>query len=184
MTSPAQPRTPLVLLTRSITINLVRAWASLSAANRTLWNNYAADHPLVDWTGVARRVTGANWFAGLNFRRIFIGAVQVDTPPIVSAPAAPLAFSAANGILQSVVTWTPLPGTNLLLDLWSYGPHSAGFNAPLTKARHRLLPNGETGTVTVSGLRPGRYTFFGRAYSEDDGQVSIWTSDTADITAA
>ena len=184
MTSPAQPRSKKVLDARAMNTRFVRAWAALSAANQTLWNDYAAAHLVLDWTGKPQRLTGCNWFVMCSVRAMRAANTILTTPPIVAAPDSPLAFVAADGILQSVITWTAMAGTNLQCDIWKYGPHSLGAQAKIERARFTTNQDGESGTATITGLITGRYTLFGRTVDEDNGLVSPWVSDTADITAA
>lgn len=184
MTSPAQPRSKTALSIRALTLRFQRAWAALSSANQTGWNDYAAVHPDIDWTGVAKRLTGANWFVRCSVRAYRCANTVLTAPPATAAPNAPDAFAAADGILQSVLTWTAEAGTDKQIDIWQVGPHSLGAQAKLERAKFRSNQDGETPTYTVTGLFVGRYTFFARVIDEDTGLASTWVSDTADITAA
>ena len=183
-TAPAQPRSQKVRQIRAWTIALVRAWQLLDAANIILWNQYAADHPVLDTMNGSKRLTGANWFVLTNLQRLRMVLAAVVTPPITAAPDAPAVFAAANGILQSILTWTATGGTDKTVDVWLFGPHSAGLVAKRQRAKFRDMVSGETATMTIAGLRPGRYTFWARVIDEDNGLVSTWVSDTAEVTAA
>jgi hypothetical protein len=183
-TAPAQPRSQKVLQIRAWTIQLVRAWQALDAANIILWNQYAAAHPVLDTMNGTKRLTGANWFVLCNLQRLRMAAAPIATPPITAAPDAPVLFAAANGILQSVCTWTSPGGTDKTFEIWLFGPHSLGLLPKIQKARYYSQTAAETGTATVTGLRPGRYTFWARVIDDDNGLTSTWVSDTADVTAA
>jgi len=182
MTSPAQPRTQRSLQIRAWTIRLVRAWQSLSAGNQGLWNDYAAAHPLIDWTGIAKRITGANWYVALGLRLLDMGKSLVSTPPLTVAPDPPEAFAAANGAGSSVLTWTATAGTDKTLDYWVYGPHSPGLRAKIQRAKHYKYCAGESGTDTFTPGTTGLFTFFARMLDEDNGLSSTWVSDTATIS--
>jgi hypothetical protein len=182
MTSPAQPRTQRALKIRALSIRLVRHWQTLSHLVQAQWNAYATNHPLIDWTGVPKRATGCNWFLGLNARLLDAGFTLVETPPTLPAPDPLAAFAAADGDGQSILTWTPTAGKNLLANIWFQGPHSAGRTGKLERAHLAEYVPGESGTLTLDNLLPGTYTFWARVVSEDDGQASTWVSDTATVS--
>ena len=181
MTSPAQPRTQRALKIRALSIRLVRYWQTLSDIVQAQWTAYATNHPMIDWTGVPKRLTGCNWFLGLNARLLDAGFSLVETPPTVAAPDPLAAFAAAGGVAQCILTWTPTEGTNLLANIWFQGPHSAGRSGKLERAHLAEYANGESGTLTLTNLLPGTYTFWARVVSEDNGQVSTWVTDTAAV---
>jgi hypothetical protein len=181
-TSPAQPRSKLQLSTRAFLTQMIRAWQTITQLQRDAWDAYAADHKVTDWTRTAVRATGANWFAALGARMLSVGLVPVNNPPSVPAPNGLALFAAANGAGSSVLTWTPTAGTDQLAQIYMVGPVSAGVRASIRKARFNLQVTGESGTVTITGLRPGTYTFFARAMLEANGLVSPFVSDPATIT--
>ena len=183
-TAPAQPRSSRQLQIRAWCVQLVRMWQSLSAANQTQWTDYATAHPDVDWTNSPKRLTGSNWFVRCGIRLLDMSKAIVPTAPVTVAPDAPAAFAAADGILQSIVTWTPTAGTDLNLDLWHLGPVSKGIQAKIQRSKHKLYTEGEGGTVTCSGLAVGRHWFWARIVDEDNGLASSWVVDYADVTAA
>jgi len=183
-TGPAQPRSQKVLQVRAYTAFLVRNWAILSADARLHWNQYAYDHPVLDTMNGTRRLTGANWYVMLNVRLLLLGYLTQSEPPTTAAPESPAVFAAADGVGQSILTWTAMGGTDKLVTIWAVGPHTKGRLAKIQMARTLFWVTGEAGTATVTGLRPGRHTFFVRTVDEDNGLVSTWVSDTADITPA
>jgi hypothetical protein len=183
-TAPAQPRTALVLQIRAWTTQLVRAWAGLTTDQRTHWNDYAITHTDIDWTNKAKRITALNWFVRCNLRRLWIGAAVITEPPATAAPDAPASFAANNGILQSVLTWTPTAGTDRICDIFHFGPISNGVSPKIERAAHKAFADGESGTTTVTGLTPGRHWFWARILDEDNGLMSTRVLDYADITAA
>lgn len=182
-TAPAQPRSKKVLQIRAWMANLVRAWGALTADERLHWNNYAASHTETDGMGATKRLSGSNWFSRLNIRLLTYGAAIKTEPPSTPAPDAPNNFVAADGVLSSICTWTATAGTDKSVDLFIFGPHSKGLSAKVQRAKWVTGISGESATGTLSGLIPGRYTVFARVMDEDNGLVSPWVSDTADITA-
>lgn len=179
----AQPRSQRQLQIRAWSMEFVRTWGRLTQAQRDAWNAYAVAHPEIDWTGNPKRLTGLNWYLRCSVRLADMGAAIQPLPPITAAPGSPAAFVAADGVLQSVLTWTATGGTDMTLDAWIIGPHSAGILAKIERCKHEAYADGETGTETITGLFPGVYTIFARMIDEDNGLASTWVSDRAVITA-
>jgi hypothetical protein len=160
----------------------VRYWATLSAANRGYWNDYAAAHPEIDWTGSPKRLTGLNWFVRCNARLLDIGESIIEPPPAVAAPDAPTSWNATGAVGGLSTNWDAMAGTNLQVDIWLAGPHSAGVQGKIERASHVAYDVGETPGYDISPLFPGTYTAFGRTISEDTGLASPWVSDFDAVT--
>jgi len=182
-TAPAQPRSQRQLNIRAISTMLIRKWQTLGATIIGNWNDYARDHPDIDWSGNPKRLTGANWYLRCNLRLLDNGYPATQTPPATAAPAAPASFAAGDGTSQSILTWTAMPGTDTIAEIWMFGPHSPGIQAKIVRARRKSAETGESGTTTITGLIPGTHTFFLRIIKEADGLTSPWKQDTAVITA-
>ena len=182
--SPAQPRTAIQLLTRAWTTQLVRAWATITQANRNAWNAYSVTHPESDWTGNPKRLTGLNWFVRCNARIFRLAGSQIDNPPAVAAPDPVADFAAANGVEESVLTWTFGNGANNRFWVYTFGPHSTGLLCKIERASINLAGTAATATVTHSNLAPGRYTYWICVVDIDTGLRSTYLTDTADVTAA
>lgn len=182
--SPAQPRTKMQLLTRAWTTQIVRAWASLTQDNRDHWNAYAVTHPESDWTGNPKRLTGLNWFVRCNARIFRLGGPQIDDPPAVAAPDPVAGFAAANGVLESILTWTFPDGAANRFWVYAFGPHSQGLDCKIERAAIMLAGTASMGTITATNLSPGRYTFWIVVVNIDTGLASTFLTDTADISAA
>jgi hypothetical protein len=182
-TAPAQPRSQKVLQIRAWQTQLVRAWAGLTANERLHWNNYAASHTETDGMGATKRLTGLNWFTRCNIRLLQNSKSTFTEPPATAAPDAVVLLAAADGVLSSTVSWTATAGTDKMVELFVFGPHSKGLNAKIQRAKRITGVTGESGATSLNDLTPGRYTVFARVLDEDNGLVSTWVSDTADITA-
>lgn len=180
--SPSQPRTERQLLIRSLCTTYVRNWANLTDSQRAAWNTYAADHPYIDWTGQAKRITGANYYTGLSVRLDDAGFTPPDDPPTTTAPDAVADFVVTGGNDQLSCAWSAFAGTDVTVDLWLYGPHSPGISPKLTKARHNVYQAGQTQPKVISGLSPGLYTVFARSINEANGLASTWVRDSATVT--
>src|SRR3972149_189454 len=181
-TSPVQRRSAAQLLIRSLMANTSRAWQAATPAQRTAWQNWANAHPVQDWTGNSRTLSGFNAYCKLNTTLALLGSAENDAPPSGAGPAAPTTFAAANGVGQSIVTWSAMGGTDKQVVIWGYGPHSAGLTAKIERAKTLDNANGEAATITITGLTPGLWTLWGRTVDEDDGQQSTLVSDTSTIT--
>lgn len=181
--APAQPRTKMQLLTRAYTTQCVRAWQGLTSDNRLHWNAYAVEHPENDWTGNPKRLTGLNWYTRCNFRILRLAGSVIADPPAVPAPDPVAGFAAANGVLESVLTWTFANGAHNRFWVYCRGPHSAGIIASIERAAICLAGTASMETITATSLSPGRYTFWILVVDIQTGLVSTLLTDHADITA-
>jgi len=178
--APAQPRTVKQLLARAVAVLLSRKWADLS--NQADWNAYAAAHPLVDWTGSTKRLTGANWYVMLNTRQLKNMGATKDTPPDVNAPDPVDGLAAVGGDGLITVTWVAPAGPNDRIEFWLDGPNTPGRQGSLVRASFTTIKEGDTSGSTITGLRTGVYTVYARVVSIVDGQVSPFVSKTAVVT--
>jgi hypothetical protein len=183
-TAPAQPRSQKQLSIRAWGSYLVRQWATITATERLHWNNYAASHTETDGMGMTKRLTGLNWYVRCNIRLLQNGFAIKTEPPATAAPDPLANLTAGDGILSSAVLWTATGGTDKTVELFVVGPHSQGRQAKIEMAKRTRVIEGESGGATIYNLTPGRYTVFARSLDEDNGLVSAWVSDTADVTAA
>ena len=181
-TAPAQPRTPNQLNVRGLMQRSTRAWRSISAVNRGLWDDYGAAHTEIDGLGSTLAKSGFNWFCRLTTRLLWRVKAQVDTPPSTAAPDTLIAFAVTGGAGQVVCTWTATAGSDKEAQFIQVGPHSAGVKAKRNKGSFMAYENGETGTKTISGLSPGSWTIFARIMDEDNGLISTYMSATGVVT--
>lgn len=181
---PSQPRSERQLFIRAFVTQLVRDWQSITQLQRDDWNDYAAAHPEIDWTGNSRRLTGLNWFVRCNLRLIDLDQSPIDAAPDVAAPDPVSGFAAADGVDAIDYSWDATAGTNLSVDVWLYGPHSPGEIGQLPKARHNLYAAGESAAATTDPADPGFYTVFYRTIDEDTGLDSTWQKDTVIVSTA
>lgn len=183
--SPAQPRSALQLKIRARSTMLVRYWGTtLSAPERTLWNEYASGHPEIDWTGNSKRLSGLNWFVRCNIRLLSLAQAIIESPPVVAAPDALVDFAASDGVLSSALTWDATAGTDLSVEIRHLGVISAGIQPKIERAKQLTLVTGESGATSANNLQAGRHWFWARVISEVTGLASPWVLDSADVTAA
>jgi len=180
--SPTQPRSARQLAIRAFLTTCARAWAGLTSGQRSGWTTWANDHPHSDWTGQPLRITGEDAYVGLNVRMLDMGFSASATCPTGVAPANVSNFVPTGGSGQISCAFTAYGGTATQIDIWAYGPHSAGRAATIVKARHKAYGPGETTPKVVTGLAAGLYTVYARAVSETDGQAAGWVSADATVT--
>jgi hypothetical protein len=180
--SPAQPRTQRQLQMRAWNAMLMRKWQSLTPTNRTNWNDYAVNHPDIDWTGNQKRLTGLNWYLRCNIRLLDLAKPVIADPPTTPAPDAVLGLAVAGTTAGITISYTTAADTTLSTDIRRVGPHSAGKQAKIEQAKHISYQGIEIGLITESGLLPGRYTAFVRVIDEDNGLASPDLSGSATAT--
>lgn len=180
--SPAQPRTVRQLLIRGLFTTYAQNWAGLTAPQRLAWNTYAQDHPLTDWTGQPKRITGMDWYIALNVRLLDMGKAAISSPPITLHPSVVVALVLTPAAGQISVAFTAVGGTDTTIDLWLQGPYSKGRIPKIERAAHKSYSAGETSPVVVSALVPGHYTVYARMISETSGLASQFVYATCDVT--
>jgi hypothetical protein len=181
-TSPAQPRTTRQLAVRGYLTTLSRDWAGLTQVQRDGWNAYAAAHPVSDWTGNPKRITGENMFIKCNTIRLDLGLASVDTAPATTAPAAVAGLALTPGAGQISIAFTAYGGTDTSIDVWIQPAHSLGQLPRIQKARHLAYAPGETTPYVATGLVPGNTTVYIRGVDEASGLCSLFVSDSATVT--
>ncbi len=180
--SPSQPRTTRQLAIRAILASLSRAWASITASQRSAWGVWAAAHTVADWTGTAVRMTAENAYIKLNALLSDMGKATIADPPTAAAPTSVAGFVPTGGDGQISCAWTARTGTADTVDLWVQGPHSAGVTPSLVKARHNTYAPGETTPYVITGLAAGLYTVWARTVSETDGQSSPFVGTSVTVS--
>jgi hypothetical protein len=180
--SPTQPRTSRQLAVRGFLTTCSRAWAALTTANRLTWTTWANDHPETDWTGQAKRMTGADAYTRHSTRLLDQAKSVVATAPVVPGPDAPANVVVTPSAGSMSIAFTAYAGTTTSIDGWLYGPTSKGRKPTIVKARHNFYAPGETTPKVVSGLAAGHYWLFLRGISETDGQASSFVLAEVDVT--
>jgi hypothetical protein len=127
-------------------------------------------------------MTGADAYTRHSTRLLDQGKAVVDTAPVAVPPVSVAGLVLTPGAGSISIAFTAYGGTATSIDVWIYGPHSAGIIPKITKARHNVYAPGETTPKVVSGLAAGLTTVFIRAVSETDGQSSAFISASATVT--
>lgn len=183
-TSPTGQGTALRLAAQALLITTAKLWATATDTNRAAWGQWAVDHPVTDWTGSPKRLTGMNWFVKLNLHLGRLGTAAVLTPPTIAAPASVVGLVLSKVTSNLCAAWTtPITGS-VKLEFWVTGPHSVGLLGKLEKAHYKthLLANASQPAVVVTAPGLGRWTVFVRTVSTVDGQCSSYISSAFDIS--
>ena len=183
--TPGNQGTPRRLAVRALAKQCTTRWQSITNAQRALWNDYAAGHTDIDWTGNPKRLSGYNWFIRTNVRLLDIGLSIIDTPPTRSNmwPALSPAASQTNVSLE--ITWSlppSTPDTDLQVDVWTTKSQSAGRQPKIEDAKHLAYEPSESGSYTTPPLANGTYGIFLRTIDELTGLASPWSLVSATIT--
>lgn len=96
--SPVNPKTVKQSAIRSILADLTENWRGITQAQRDSWITYADTHPVLDWTGNTKRLTGLNWFLKCNIPLRRNAILYSGTAPTVAAPAS------VSGLVMTLVT--------------------------------------------------------------------------------
>ncbi len=181
-TAPAQPRSQAQLNLRNLGIKVTRAWQGLTALQRSNWDDYATAHPETNWTGNTKRLTGANWFQRCNTRLAFYLGTAIADAPTDPAPDPVTGFSIADGVGDIIVTWTDTALLNGKVIIWLSGPHSAGQQARLPRARFNHLASMAAATYTIPGVPAGTYDVWVTSFDPATGLVSTLQLDSVAVT--
>jgi len=161
-----------------------KEWAGLSDAQRAAWSQYAIDHPVPDWSGSPKRLTGMNWFVKCNCMLDVIGAAHVTDAPTIAAPDPVTGFVLAQATADITAAWSTPKGTDYTLVIFSTGPQSAGVTGKIEQAQLLVTPHAETTTplIVVTSALVGRHTMFAKVVDETTGLQSTWQSDFVDVS--
>lgn len=162
-TGPAVQYSARQVAVRGCTAQATAQWKLLTDSQRSLWEVYAREHELCDWSGSPRRISGYNWFVRVNCVAYDAGFGPFTVPPKVSYPApAPsllLAFSNYSVEVRSNPDGSWLRA-NSVLDVWSPGPVSASRHPTRKDAKH------------LAYVSPSGFHVIGPVQSTD--RVSVW----------
>jgi len=146
-TVPTNPTTLRQTAVRSYLGTLSAMWQDLTSAQRSGWNIYAQNHPVMNRQGVSIKLSGMSWFVGLNSRLLDVGMPALSAAPTNASPSALSTCSMTVAANVATVTFTPtLPaGSRLILKMSK--PGSAATWPNESTARHA----GKSAANAVSG---------------------------------
>lgn len=182
-TSPTGQGTEKRLAAQALMSSVSKLWQALTDGNRTAWNQYSVDHPVPDWTGGTKRLTGMNWFMRCMVQIRRVSGTAITAPPVIPAPSPMAGMILSKPAGNLTVAFSTPTGANLVTDAWAAGPLSPGRQAPLAMAHPMTIVTATSGTAfsVVTTPSTGRYTVFCRMIDKSTGLPSSWVSDVFDV---
>jgi hypothetical protein len=181
-TAPSQKRSSAQYTMRGDMQTATRAWALLDETTRGLWDDYAATHGEIDWTGQTVYLSGFNWFTRLYARLFHFFGATISNPPGVASPDAITSFDAGAVAGGLHTTWTDPGQAGTYVQLFLVGPHSAGLRAKYEKSIFNCQEPAASAGKNIDGLSAGSYTLFARVIHSTRGLVSVMVSDVGLVT--
>lgn len=183
-TSPTGQGTAKRLLAQGRLSTLSKEWGLLTDAARAGWSQYAIDHPVTDWTGAPKRLTGMNWYVKCNLQLKILGAASVATAPVVAAPDPVVGFTLAKTTTNLTATWSTPADADHEIRVFIVGPLSKGITAKYEQAQYLMQFDGTETQPKVILTAPavGRYTVFVHNMDRDNGLISTLASTFFDMT--
>lgn len=127
--TPINPNSSFQQAVRSTLTFLSQNWRSLTAAQRSAWNNAVRNFPRTNVFGDAKILSGHQLYVGLNGQLSAAGASLITNPPVPTGAASvdTLALSITVGTSTMEVDFTPDPvpaGSALIIE--ATAPQSPG----------------------------------------------------------
>lgn len=166
---------------------LSRQWGLLSDAERTLWNQYADEHPYPDGFGGTFKLSGIQMYCALNHNAVRLGGgvAKQDEPPLIDPAASLSVFTAETGIGVAGdvdVSWTTLGvgSADDFVELWISPPSgSPGLVNVDNRMKYAHKVEGSAVTDTIGSLVVGAWYWFKGRYIDQYGQKTAWHWDQA-----
>jgi len=166
---------------RAILSAIARAWGSVSAPDRALWDAYAVTHPFPNGFGGTFQLDGNQMFMAINHNAVRLGtwASLKQQPPATGLTIVidVLTATALVGVGQIKLEWT-LMGNGLPTDnieVRYAGPFtSPGRRAIKARLSFKVSAAGNSPTTTVTGLQSNAWHWFAARYVRADGVHSGW----------
>jgi hypothetical protein len=119
-------------------------WQSLTYPQRASWEAFAKEHPDLDWSGNAKRLSGYHWYVRVQTRLIDVGELYKDDPPTEPNPTwlsnPYIMFTGGGG--PSDLIWDahgPPAMPDAYLDVWHTKPLSPGRNPTIHDATRLMI---------------------------------------------
>lgn len=183
-TSPTGQGTAKRLAAQALVTAISKEWATIGDTARAAWSQYAIDHPVTDWTGSPKRLTGMNWFMSCNIQLAIQGSAHITDPPTDPAPDPPTGIVMTKDLLNLNVDWTTPVAATLNIVFFLAGPLSKGRAAKLEQAQYQITYTASSAAPVVlkTAAPVGRYTVFARVMDPTTGLTSTWVSAFFDMT--
>ncbi len=148
---------------RAVMVPVIAEWQSMTDAQRDSWNAFASEHTLSDWTGQAKRLSGWNWFAKINYYASVFGGFPTTTP-LADLPSLCVTMtSSQTDPLEITLTWCTIPypsGGLWFLMFRLAGPHSAARHPSIRMADFTEAAMAEDLSYVMTVPSVGWYTIY------------------------
>ena len=126
---PTNPSTVVQQLVRNILGTLSSGWGALTTANRTAWEEFSKQNPVINALGNSILLSGQNQYIRLNSRVVRDGGASVATPPISASPGGFLTAvqDGDEGAGDVDLTFTPALDSGNKVMLFAAVTNSAGI---------------------------------------------------------
>jgi hypothetical protein len=146
---------------RATSATLTTIWQGLADPDRWAWNQFADEHPLSDWTGQPKRISGYNWFIRINWTPLSQIDTWRTTPPL-ALPTYTFAQLQVHLLgTNAYASWTPRtpPGDySQFVIMRIEGPYK-GPRTPNIK-RARIQWTGQESDGQLEGLTAGSGLYY------------------------
>lgn len=183
---PTNPSTAFQTAVRNILSGLSQAWsATLTTAQRTAWDTYATNVPLIGPLGDSRKVGGLAMYIRCNTPRVQAGLSSIAAAPTIFTLGTftnpTLTITASTGLISVAFTNTDLwaSATTGALLVYSSRPQSVGIN--FFKGPYRLAgkivgatvpPTSPVSVTSPFTLTAGQKVFVQIQATLPDGRLS------------
>lgn len=147
---PVRPNTPTQTLRKYEFVQASNAFLQLSTTHVDEWNDFSDNYTVPNKLGDATRITGRNWFIGLNSRILALGVSVALSPPLNPEPTflpnVSVAQTAAGNAITAGISVSLPAGSSL----WVYGTNALTKTRRFKSGSMRLLTIFQTLTVAVN----------------------------------
>jgi len=166
---------------RAILSAIARAWGSVTAPDRALWDAYAVTHPFPNGFGGTFQLDGNQMFMAINHNAVRMGtwASLKQQPPatgltiVVDVLTATALVPVGSIKLDWTLMGNGLPTDNI--EVRYAGPFtSPGRRAIKARLSFKVSAAGNSPTTTVTGLQSNAWHWFAVRYVRADGLHSAW----------
>lgn len=127
--TPVNPNTAVQQAVRSVLTFLSQNWRSLTAAQRTAWNNAVRNFPRNNVFGDSKLLSGHQLYIGLNGQLDAAGASLITSPPVPTGAdtvtSLALAITVGTTTMTAAFAPTPVPAGHALI-IEATSPQSPG----------------------------------------------------------
>lgn len=159
--TPVNPKSTSQTSQRALFAQFSQQWRTLTAAQRTAWNNAVAGYAKTDIFGALRNPTGAQLFIQVNCNLLASGGTAI------TSPAAPKGVSVVTLTSMTYTSGTPaltavfsanVPAATRVI-VFATAPQSAGVN--FVKSQLRVISTLAAAAATPANLLSAYNTKFG-----------------------